>query len=374
MAFALVELGLRATGFSYPSLYLTDEVVGVRLRAGVEGWYREEGEAYISINADGWRDRIHAKQKPPNTKRIAILGDSYAEALQLPEAGSFWRVLERQLNTCRPFGNMSVETMNFGVSGYGTLQELLTLRNRVWTYSPDIVLLAFVSGNDVRDNSSRLSMAYPRPYARYENGSLALDTGYLYSRTFRAKKSWPWRLLQEGSDNSKVLQLINVSLSRFNQIWMWSNYQQKGEDPPEPGLDDDVYLEPRTSEWKEAWRVTEGLLVQMRDEIKSQGAHFLVVSLSNGIQVHPNHQVRDQFASKLGVIDLFYPERRLKALAEHENIDLITLAPTLQAYAEENNIYLHGFKNGQLGRGHWNEEGHRKAGEIIAKHLCVVPS
>ena len=179
VAFALVEAGLRAADFSYPSLYLTDEVAGARLRPGAEGWYREEGEAYVRISTDGWRDRIHAKHKPANTKRIAILGDSYAEALRDIGRRHILASIKQQLNACRPFGNMTVEAMNFGVSGYGTAQELLLLRNRIWTYSPDIVLVAFDHGNDVRDNSKRRSSAYPRPYFKYENGSLVLDSDYV---------------------------------------------------------------------------------------------------------------------------------------------------------------------------------------------------
>jgi hypothetical protein len=374
VALALVEAGLRATDFSYPSLYITDKITGSSLRPGVEGWYREEGKAYIKINTDGWRDRLHAKQKPANTKRIAILGDSYAEALQISEEDTFWRVLEQRLNACRPFGNMAVEAMNFGISGYGTAQELLLLRNRIWTYAPDIVLLAFVTGNDVRDNSKRLSSIYPRPYFKYENGSLELDREYVHSLIFKAKNSWAWRLLQEGSDSFKLLQLTNLSLNRFNQMWTWARYQQKGGDLPEPGVDDEVYLEPKTSDWEEAWRVSEALLVQMQDEVNARGAQFLVVTLSNSIQVHPNPAVRKRFAQKLGVSDLFYPERRLRALAEHEHIELITLGPILQAFAEENNVYLHGLRRGQLGRGHWNEEGHKKAGGIIARHFCSIAS
>ena len=36
-------------------------------------------KAYVRINDDGLRDRAHTKEKPANTFRIAVLGDSYAE-------------------------------------------------------------------------------------------------------------------------------------------------------------------------------------------------------------------------------------------------------------------------------------------------------
>ncbi len=47
----------------------------------------------------------------------------------------------------------------------------------------------------------------------------------------------------------------------------------------------------------------------------------------------------------------------------------MNLAPLLQTYAEQNNVYLHGFGS-DIGNGHWNQLGHRVAGEIIAQKLC----
>jgi hypothetical protein len=42
----------------------------------------------------------------------------------------------------------------------------------------------------------------------------------------------------------------------------------------------------------------------------------------------------------------------------------------LQAIAERERIFLHGFENTRLGSGHWNENGHRLAAELVAADLC----
>ena len=42
------------------------------------------------------------------------------------------------------------------------------------------------------------------------------------------------------------------------------------------------------------------------------------------------------------------------------------------AYAEDHHVFLHGFKNTKTGEGHWNEQGHRLAGELIAARLCAM--
>src|SRR3954469_3185924 len=82
VALALGEGALRLAGFSFPGFYLPDSVIGSRLRPGAEGWQRAEGVAYVKVNSQGLRDREHALAKPPGTVRIAILGDSFSEAVQ----------------------------------------------------------------------------------------------------------------------------------------------------------------------------------------------------------------------------------------------------------------------------------------------------
>src|SRR5213593_1040374 len=159
----IAEAGLRLIGYSFPEFYVTDNSRGYALRAGLSGWYRKENEVFIQLNSDGLRDREHAKPKPPNTIRIAIVGDSYVEALQVPVEATFWSILEKRLNDCSA-NQKRIEVINFGVSGNGTAQELLTLREHIWGYSPDIVLLAFTTSNDIIDNSRVLKKAKDVPY------------------------------------------------------------------------------------------------------------------------------------------------------------------------------------------------------------------
>ena len=136
------ELALRAAGFSFVKFWQPDPLTGSRLRAGVQGWQNDEGRAFVHINSQGWRDREHPLAKPAGTYRIAILGDSYAEAMQVDIERTFWWLLPQKLAACGFAAPREIETLNFGVSGYGTGHELLTLRERVWAYDPDMVLLA----------------------------------------------------------------------------------------------------------------------------------------------------------------------------------------------------------------------------------------
>ena len=122
----------------------------------------------ILINSYGFRDDEFSRQKAADVFRIAVLGDSQEEALQVPLFDTWQKVMARKLSEelekaagperprsasetalRRPLARR-VESYNFGVSGYGTDQEWLTLREKVWQFSPDMVILAF-SPNDVGD-------------------------------------------------------------------------------------------------------------------------------------------------------------------------------------------------------------------------------
>jgi len=397
LSLLVVELSLRIAGFLDPSFYIYDHDRGVGLRPLAEGWVHQERKNYVRINSRGLRDREHALVKPSGTIRIAVLGDSYAEAFQVPLEDAFWAEMERRFQQCPNIGRRRVEVLNFGVAGYGTAQELITLRKHVWDYSPDIVVLAFTTGNDLNDNSKQLSKDLMRPYFVYRDGQLVLDRTTLDSREaslrFRLNHSalgsaWDWlrqrlRILQ--LVNSVVRAVASGGLARPESsaavrednsggkqtpVNVLINSSDEGPRPTEPGLDGGVYDEPVNETWKEAWRVTEGLISQMHDEVKSRGARFYVVTLSSAGQVPPNAGNSEKSLRGQGLKDFFYPERRIRALGDRAGFTVLNLAPLLKDYAAKHAVHLHGFGS-QMGSGHWNQTGHRAAGEMIGDWLCA---
>jgi len=103
--------------------------------------------------------------------------------------------------------------------------------------------------------------------------------------------------------------------------------------------------------------------------VTTRDARFLLIVGSNPIQAHPDRAVRERFKTYLGVDDLFYPNRRLSQLAGREQIEFLDLAPSLEQYADESHVFLHGFGK-EIGNGHWNADGHRKVAELIAQKMC----
>ena len=378
VALGLCEVAMRAVGISFPRFDRPDALLGGSLIPGAEGWFTKEGRGWVAINAAGFRDRDHALGPAPDRLRVAVLGDSFAEARHVELEETFWSVAEREMAGCEALAGRRPEFLNFGVSGYGTAQELLLLRERVFAYRPDWVLLAFFVGNDLRNNTRPLQKG-GRPYFVYENGGLVLDTSFNDSPGQRLRTSALGRSFYGALPHSRVLQLLLEASELRRRSEQLARIEEErrtaatsltaGE---EPGLDNQVYREPREPDWELAWRTTEDLLRMMRDEVTSHGARFLLVTLSTGIQVHPDPAVRERFAALLGVDDLLYPDRRLRDFGEREGIDVLTLVPPLRARAEADGQCLHGFEDAIPCGGHWNRLGHRAAGEQVAKAICAA--
>ena len=139
-----LEILLRILKIEYPIFQTHDPVRGFSLLPNSSGTWRREGEGVVKINSNGLRDVEHKILKPDNTLRIAILGDSFAEARSINIEDTFWYKLKNYLETCNNFHRgKDIEVINFGVSEYGTTQQYLTLKNHVWKYNPDFILLAF---------------------------------------------------------------------------------------------------------------------------------------------------------------------------------------------------------------------------------------
>ena len=377
----LTEIFLRVIGYSAPLLYQPDYYRGVVLRPNIAGTYQREGRNYVSFNSAGLRDREHTIAKPANTVRIALLGDSYCEALQVPLEQTFWWLLQQKLESCPQFAGKHVEIINFGVSGYGTAQELITLQQQVWQYSPDIVMLLMTTNNDISDNVRALKKTDEIPYFYYRGNDLVLDNSFRESSAFRWHSSALNRVGVWFRDHLRTIQLayeihLLIKAKRDErraqqaQASAPATQTQMTKAPPSQiSVENIIYLEPPDATWNEAWRVTEGLLKEIQREVNEKGGKFWLVAGSNPIQVHPDRAGRQRFQTYVGMDDLFYPNRRLEQFANREAIDFFDLAQPLQRYADEKKIYLHGFGK-EIGNGHWNADGHREAAALIAQKMC----
>jgi len=363
-----LEIFLRATGFSSPTWYQADPQFGWVLRPGVSGWFNREGKAFVQVNSAGQRDREHPVEKPADVYRIALVGDAYAEAMQVPMEKTYWAQLPGLLQGCGFQPGKRIEVLNFGVRDYGTAQAYLMLETRAIRYRPDLVLLQF--DNDVRDNAHALDAIRDRPFFRLDaQNALRLDKPSAGGQGYVGRASPVHNLYRTLVDHSRVLQFARERL----HVRFMATAHAKSESGNEAGLDIPLLAPPREALWDEAWRVTEALIVKAGEFASDHGAALAVVTVPFAMEVHPDAARRARLQAKYGVADFTYSDRRVAAFARERGMLGIELAPQMKRQVEASGAQLYGLENNQPGFGHWNERGHRAAAEIIARQLCASP-
>lgn len=366
--FLLIEIILRFLNVEYPIFQKHDPIRGFSLLENSSGNWNREGNGHVSINSNGLRDIEHDTKKPTNTIRIVILGDSMAEARSVNLNDTFWRKLNSNLNKCTNFHKgKEIEVINFGVSEYGTTQQYLTLKNNVWEYDPDLIILAFYSGNDISDNFKSLSKKKYRPYFLFkEEGGFEIDNSYLSSKPYKILSSLPGRFFIKLSQYSRIAQILR-------EFYVQMYFQKINKNKPYKNKSDferaSVY-NPINSDWSNAWSITEKIIKMIDVEIKNKKKEFILASLSTPIQVHPDDKKVKKFKEENNIDDIFYPENRLENFSKTNSIKFIQIAKEMREVALEKSIFFHGFKNTKMGTGHWNKSGHELASKLISKEIC----
>ena len=374
--FAVAEFSLRFAGAKYDGgFYRHDRDLGYALQPGAEGWNVKEHEAYVRINSKGLRDREHTTERPQNVIRIALVGDSYAEARHIDQDAAFWSVMERELNGLLANQAQRVEVLNFGVGGYSLPQEYVVIKECIWQYDPQIVVLAGTLHSFVTEGNRKLrheEISGPTPFFQFRNEHLGLDeiatrerNAFLPDSRFRpalARLKNASRVISLAYEGTGTAGRLLLHHSSADQAAKYANLELLG---------------PVSEDARDAYKVTEELIRRCHAEAAHHHAEFWLFTLDMPPQTDPEPERRAQFQRHVGLDDLFLADRIFANFAQREGILHGTLAPEMLAFAERNHVVLHGFSNTPRNSGHWNETGHRIAGQLIAKQLfdcsAVIP-
>jgi lysophospholipase L1-like esterase len=105
------------------------------------GYFDDRNGLLYETNRWGFRGADFTLGKPPGTRRVLVLGDSFTfgEGVRLED--TFCRRLEQQLNAA---GQGPVQVLNLGTSGWGTRDEISYLQQGGLGFQPDLVIVAYV--------------------------------------------------------------------------------------------------------------------------------------------------------------------------------------------------------------------------------------
>ncbi|MCX8072599.1 MAG: GDSL-type esterase/lipase family protein [Candidatus Binatia bacterium] len=366
-ALAFVEIGVRLLHLVPDRFWEPDPKMGVRLVASKRGWWTQEEREFVvpvEINAQGLRDVPRSYAKPPGVYRVLVVGDSFVEAMHVRLDEMFTRRLERLLDGVS--ASKRVEVVSAGVSGWGTASELLWLQEEGVRYQPNLVLLSFYPGNDIKNNSPNLEETLPPVYD--EEGNLR------YVRSNKAKGAENPRLLARSKAYAFLRQLVFLrqpavgrALERLGLVRL----------PPAAAprlrnglpVDYGVYEVPADEVWRDAWRRTERLLREVRDTAGKMGAQFGIVVIAGREQVSGaswDRILATYPEAKSKQFDLEQPEQWVEQWCQAERVPCLRLTPPFRAAVAAGQGPLHFWFDG-----HWTPEGHRVAADEVRKFLLA---
>lgn len=307
-----------------------------------------------SYNSKGLRGPEYSYQKQAHETRILVLGDSHAEGHSVKFEDLFSEVLKRNLNQKGPG---SYEVINTGTGGYGTDQELLFFKNEGKKYRPDLTILAF-SVNNVWYNSLNTYASWHKPLFEFKDGKLRLTgvpvpkpdrPSHDKIRQFFKNHIYTGKFIYQTITHSDFYVLLSQwGLTPFpNQFRVW----QKNESP----------------QIHEAWKLTEALLVELKQSAELSGNRLLVFYIPIAAEVHPAawEEKKRKYGWSEAEWDPLQDGRELEAICRKQAIDFLNPVERFrQEAAQQRQEKLYSFKDE-----HWVRDGHRLAGHILTEYL-----
>ena len=334
----VLEAGLRlswhgyyASGASgYARAHVTrgwENVPGIQVR-----WGKPEFSVIATHNSKGPRSPEVTAAKAPDTFRILVLGDSFAYGIGVEDDETFSARLGQMTS--------GIESVNAGVNGYGTANELVQLQELGSSLKPDLVVVAFF-WNDVVD-----SFRSSTPRFQVANGILRYTPPAVGSEpaSFKPKRK------QHGLRRKSYLYRFvsdRIKLARY-RVQTWFGIDRYGF--AENSLPPDE-LEP-------AWELEFALLREIQRSSRALGAEAVIAVIPDQVQVQPEWEV-------VGIQDyIFRVPDRLAQFSQASGVPVIDLLPGLrEAYRSVGEPLYYRWDR------HLTREGHTVVARLILEEL-----
>lgn len=312
--------------------YVTNASYGVRKNMpDVSIWHTSpDYRVNVRTNSQGVRsDRDIPYEKTEGTFRIVGLGDSFTLGYEVEQEDTFLHQLETNL---KGRGFEHVEVINLGVSGFGTSEELITLKEEGMRYDPDLVVLGYFV-NDIQNNiMSDLFIV--------EGDSLRqVSESYLPAVGVR-NLLFSIPLYRYLADNSQLLNLFRNYISyQIQQALFRENRGASDETPSEEELE-------KIAQYESA--LTARLLDQIYLECKDQDIPFVLLNIPTTV-----------FETKSVYSNIPIGEMRyLDQIVYVDAIEIVT------PYVGERPVQW------EKWHGHWLPWVHHLVGEVLADRVA----
>lgn len=323
----------------------------------------------VSFNSFGMRDRERTVGKS-GRMRIAVLGDSFVEGLQVADSETFTRQMEELFDE-------QVEVLNFGVGGFGTTQAYETYLKKVRPFRPDMVILAFLSANDMRNNSRELELLY--------NGGTERKMPFPEKGTDGKWSITP--VPEKSSAQNPIVLFLKRYLVLYRFLWfekakLVAVFSEAPKNKPlsastTASENMSVYLsrlfvppQKESLHFQEAWEATDWVIGELQATTEADGARFVLVTLPDVVHISPDPRtmLEKEYGQTLpNAFDIDYPEKHLALLARERGFLFLDLTPAFRAYRDVHQLTSPYFSFPH--DGHWSPRGHELAAKTIVSYL-----
>ena len=330
-------------------IYAANEWSGVFNRPNLS--YEHHTNEFASTNytnEQGLRvpegQEAYPHQPSPGTKRILLLGPSFAYGWGVDYEETFGHLLERALERGGWGDGSRVELINAGVPSLGAGPHLSWFRQVGARFQPDLVIQFAYATMAVKN--------IPRSRAR------VTEEGYLVGGSPSLG-----RRLRSYAKKSAIVFYSWIAYTRLDQALSDSGEAQG---------DGEVLGAGRELQMQRAFSLESPVVVEsldyyraLRETVREEGAELLVVHFPLSYAVHEEDESRWRH---LGVQDVAAQRAFDRAFCEHlngvEQLPCLDITEPLQRTAAEGDERLYFWLDI-----HWTEAGNRRAAEAVADHL-----
>ena len=289
----------------------------------------------VRMNGQGFWDGPHALEKPPGIRRVLFLGDSFTIGFGVQARSRFADRVQAGLG-------QGYESMNMGMWGFSTGQEVLVLTELGLAYDPDVVVLAlFLDDLYCSRLFSVNDGLYQKPKYALSDGNMLELQNVPVPNNHGPSRFW------------------NFLVTRFSDL---RNRMEVGEEAWRLGwvsVFDKAYVNDN------GLTLSLLLLGRIQDLCSKEDVDLLVVIIPYKGQLQEFH-IEGQGGSWSGIpserLDLGLPQKVVKAYCQKRGIRCLDLLPIMERQPEPEGLF---FKEDL----HWTRRGHQVAADAILAEL-----
>jgi len=357
------------------------------LRLPANASYRHQSAEFdytFSANSLGLRGPERTLAKPAGTRRIAVIGDSFVAGYGVADDAVLTARLEKLLNAG---ARMPTEVINVGRTGSSTIREYDLYRMTARRFSPDVVVLAYFLGNDLREaveehDEEELRRWHPQGIVRCAAYGLCPN---IYLELALLKQTAAARVAAQPRTEEEVLASLRRACDQRgadyeSALAAYRRLPAEVRDKLTAGLLADHQIlpgcydpscvrraiEPDDEYFQRAWPRTERHLEVLRQAVERDGAQLVLLIIPDTVQMDAAAQAR---AAEIGYeVDpkwlhgVCRTQHAVIEWCQRSSVPCLDLTAPLRKSSEQ--FYF-------LRDGHFNPAGHQRAAELLAEFLML---